>query len=148
MVQKLILDTGPLGQLSHPKAAGKNKEVTEWIKKLLSQGAQVFVPEISDYELRRNLLLEGKQESIEKLNRLGETLSYLPITREMMRQAAEFWASIRKPPNPQPTADKHALDGDAILAAQALSVEAIIITDNIGHLSRFDGIKVTRWVDL
>ncbi len=47
----------------------------------------------------------------------------------------------------QPTADKHALDGDAILAARALSVNATIITDNMGHLNRFEGIEVKHWKD-
>lgn len=148
MVQKLILDSGPLGRISHPKAEEKNKELTEWIKTLLKEGAQVFVPEISDYEVRRNLVLEGKQKSIEKLDLLGKALTYLPLTTDVMRQAAAFWAEVRKPPNPKPTADKHALDGDSILAAQAVSVEATIITDNIGHLERFSGVSVKRWNEL
>lgn len=52
-----------------------------------------------------------------------------------MRQAAEFWANSRR--QGVPTADKQALDGDVILAAQALAVHGTIVTGNRKHLSRF-----------
>jgi len=57
-----------------------------------------------------------------------------------MLQAAELWAVARR--TGQPTADPKALDGDVILATQALLVqndghEVIVATSNVGHLARF-----------
>ena len=52
-----------------------------------------------------------------------------------MLKAAELWAEARK--RGKPTADVHALDGDVILAAQALQIQAVVATENIGHLSFF-----------
>jgi hypothetical protein len=57
-----------------------------------------------------------------------------------MLKAADLWAAVRI--QGKPTADRHALDGDAILAAQALTYDAanrsiVIATDNVVHLSRF-----------
>jgi hypothetical protein len=54
-----------------------------------------------------------------------------------MRQAAVFWAQARQ--QGQPTADDRALDGDVILAAQAITLgvtDVVIATTNVGHLSR------------
>ena len=61
-----------------------------------------------------------------------------------MRTAAEFWSQARK--IHEPTAPKDALDGDVILAAQAIRGSAIVITENAGHLSRF--VETKDWRDL
>jgi hypothetical protein len=54
-----------------------------------------------------------------------------------MRWAAELWAQARQ--GGYPTAPDPALDGDVILAAQALSlgVPVVVATANVAHLSRF-----------
>jgi hypothetical protein len=53
---------------------------------------------------------------------LKAALRYLPITTEVMLQAAAFWAQMRR--QGQPTAIDAALDGDVILAAQAVAQQA------------------------
>ena len=64
-------------------------------------------------------------------------LEYLPITTAVLREAVKMWAAVRK--IGQPTADRHALDVDVILAAQAtsLGVSVIVATSNPSHISRF-----------
>lgn len=71
------------------------------------------------------------------LDSLATQIEYLPITTPVMRKAAEFWAQARSAG--RPTAPDHALDGDVILAEQALSlgVPVIVATGNPGHLARF-----------
>ena len=64
-----------------------------------------------------------------------------------MLKAAQFWAQVRK--QGMPTADDKALDGDVILAAQAILIqdeghEVIIATTNVGHLSRLAQAKKWR----
>jgi predicted nucleic acid-binding protein len=110
----------------------------------LTVGIEVIIPEIADYEVRRSLLLEGLTKSVERLDKLKDTLTYLPLNTPMMLKAAELWAEMRKAG--QPTADPKALDGDVILAAQALEVGGIIATENVGHLSRFT--EARHWKDI
>ena len=91
-------------------------------------------------ELRRELLRAEKVAGLRRLDALVEALDYLPITTAAMRQAAVFWAEARR--QGRPTADDKALDGDVILAAQAVLAKtedgvAIVATENVGHLSRF-----------
>jgi predicted nucleic acid-binding protein len=61
-----------------------------------------------------------------------------------MLKAAELWAEARK--RGKPTADIKELDGDVILAAQALQVDAIVATENVGHLSLF--VEAKHWKDI
>lgn len=65
-------------------------------------------------------------------------MEYLPITTAAMRQAALFWAQARQ--QGRPAANDKALDGDMILAAQAVTLQStrvVIATTNVGHLSFF-----------
>lgn len=61
-----------------------------------------------------------------------------------MLKAAELWAEVRK--RGMPTADSKALDCDVILAAQALAVDGLVATENVGHLSRLARAK--SWRDI
>jgi predicted nucleic acid-binding protein len=131
----ILLDAGPLGMISNPRASTSNRECYEWMESLVIDGAQVLVPEITDYEIRRELLRASKIQGITRLDLIKNTVGYLPITTPMMLKAAELWAQARR--SGIPTADPKALDCDVILAAQALEVNGTIATENVGHLSRF-----------
>ncbi|MEW6210266.1 MAG: PIN domain-containing protein [Acidobacteriota bacterium] len=141
MNRPIILDTGPLGMIAHPRP---NRDIALWLKQMLDAGIEIIIPEIADYELRRNLLLSGLSKSINRLDHLKVSLTYLPLNTGVMLKAAELWAEARKAG--QPTADPKALDGDVILAAQALETGAIVATDNVDHLSRF--VDARYWRDI
>lgn len=104
----------------------------------------VFVPEIADYGVRRELLRANKTRSVKRLDSVKSLADYLPIDTRTMLLAAEFWAEARQ--RGMPTADAHALDGDAILAAQATLARAIVATNNIGHLDQF--VETKNWRDI
>ncbi len=145
----VLLDAGPLGMVTNPKATALTLECTTWLRSLLLKGIKVAVPEISDYEVRRELLRAGKSADLARLNGLCESLMYLPLNTETMRQAAEFWAEARQ--RGQSTAKDAALDGDVILAAQAAIVarggnESILATTNVKHLDQF--VDAREWRDI
>jgi predicted nucleic acid-binding protein len=137
MSRVILLDTGPLGMISHPRP---NRAIVEWVRDLLQSGAEILIPEIADYEVRRELLRARKAKGVKRLDELKVTMGYVPLTTEAMLQAAEFWAQARR--RGQPTAKDAAPDGDAILAGQAATLdtgtgELVIATTNTKHLSRF-----------
>jgi predicted nucleic acid-binding protein len=136
----IVLDTGVLGMLVHPAEIGEPWECKTWLKRVVLRGVLVYVPEIADYELRRELLRMKSSESIKRLDALKTRLRYAPITTEAMLSAAALWAAARSAG--RPTADDKALDADAILAAQSTLLaqpgdQVIVATTNVGHLSRF-----------
>lgn len=142
MSKIVLLDAGSLGMISHPR---NYPEIKIWLANLVRSGTNVKIPEIADYEVRRELLRLNKAKGIQRLDQLINQLGYIPINREVMLKAAEFWADIRK--QGQPTADNKALDGDVILAAQAFTIVAqgedvIIATSNVRHLTRFVPAKI------
>jgi predicted nucleic acid-binding protein len=147
----LLLDTGILGQLCHP-ATARYSPVATWLARLL--GAidtqfQVILPEICDYELRRKLLhliAKGQADprSLRRLDDLGRSVDYLPIDTDTLRKAAELWSQSRL--RGRPTAPDAALDGDVILAAQAILVSGTVITSNRKHLSQF--VPTKDWSEL
>ena len=139
MVSRVVLlDAGPLGLATNPRRSQQGVACAEWIEALVTHGTRVVVPEIADYEVRRELLRANKVRGLQRLDALTKLLEYLPLTTAAMRRAAELWAQARQ--TGQPTADDKALDGDVILADQALTLgvtDVVIATTNVGHLSRF-----------
>lgn len=138
MSRTVVLDAGPLGLVTNPKHSPQSLACAQWLQALVASGARAVLPEISDYEVRRELIRAQKQKGIERLDALAHLLHYLPLSTAAMRQAARLWADARQ--QGQPTAGDQALDGDVILAGQAMTLEApdvVIATTNVGHLSRF-----------
>jgi len=143
----VVLDSGPLSQAANPTASTENYEVNNWLRSLLAYGVQVIVPEIADYEVRRELLRRNNRRAIARLDELRVALDDLPITTRVMLKAAEYWALARQ--QGRVTAPDPALDGDVILAAQAHSVvsageEAVIATTNVRHLELFADARLWR----
>ena len=104
---------------------------------MVAAGRRVVLPEIADYEVRRELIRIQSVGALGSLDSYGSQLEYLPLTTSTMRRAAELWAQARN--TGLQTAPDPALDCDIILAAQTLSlgVPVVVATANPGHLSRF-----------
>ena len=133
-----MLDSGPLGLITNPKLSTESEACAHWLQTHITSGSRTIIPEIADYEGRRELLRANKTKGITRLDELGKLIEYFPITTAAMRQAAKFWAEARQ--QGQPTAGDKTIDGDMILVAQAITLgvpDIVIATTNVGHLSRF-----------
>ena len=60
MSKFVLLDSGPLGMLTNPKATPLCEECRLWFTSLASKNYEVILPEITDYEVRRELLRAGE----------------------------------------------------------------------------------------
>jgi predicted nucleic acid-binding protein len=144
----VMLDAGPLGLVTNPKLSPASVACSDWLQALVGRGTKILLPEIADYEVRRELLRANKLRGIERLDALGKFLEYLPLTTAAMRQAARFWAQARQ--QGQPTASDKTIDGDMILAGQASvlgETNLIIATTNVGHLARFTPADLWQNID-
>lgn len=61
MSKVVLLDTNPLSQIIHPK---RNPTIKKWLQSLQANHVDLQVPEIADYELRRELIRAGKANII------------------------------------------------------------------------------------
>jgi predicted nucleic acid-binding protein len=147
----LVLDSGPLGFLTHPIRSAEVVDVTQWLSLCLLGGARVVVPAIVYYELKRELLRAKKAFGIERLDAFVNASPgrYLALSDDGLRLAADLWAQARQ--KGRPTADPKALDIDVLIAAQVLSSgfvlsDVVIVTTNPKHLSQF--IAAKHWSEV
>lgn len=134
----VFLDTGPLGLLSHVNQNDTYRRVTAWATRRIRAGDRLIVPEIADYEVRRELVRSGKTSGVGRLDELCAGWEYDPLTTGTMQLAAQLWAEARNAG--RPTSRDAALDGDVILAAQARSfgdASVVVATSNPKHLEQF-----------
>ena len=139
--EPLILDSSPLARLVHPK---RDPKFGDWFEAALAANVEFVIAVIADYELRRKLLHKEFKPSLARLDFLASSLFYLAIDTKTLRRAAELWAAARQ--RGRPTASPDALDGDVILAAQAESIGATVISDNLEDLQQF--VPTRHWTEI
>jgi hypothetical protein len=147
----IVLDSGPLGLLMQRRGLPVADACRAWLVNHIQNGAIVLVPEIADYEVRRELIRIKSTSAIKRLNAFNNAVQgrYLAITTNAMRQAADFWAQSRQ--QGLPTADPKELDGDVIVAAQVITsgspiTDIVVATTNPVHLKRF--VPADLWTHL
>ncbi len=65
MNRVVLLDTGIIGLITNPKRAPESLACNCWLQTLIKAGIRVILPEIADYEVRRELLRANKIKGIE-----------------------------------------------------------------------------------
>jgi predicted nucleic acid-binding protein len=150
MARLILLDSGVVGIITNPKSKSiEAQQCKLWYASLLERGENIALPEIANYEVRRELIRADKNNGLKRLEELQSVLIYLPITTQTILLAAQFWAEVRK--SGQATADPKSLDGDVILAAQAKIAEldgneVVVATTNVKHLALF--IDAREWQNI
>ncbi len=91
----VILDATVLGVLTNPKRSTTVDACSGWLDGLLASGVRVRVPEIADYEVRREQLRRGATTAVRRLDQLAARIGYLELTTVVMNRAAELWAEAR-----------------------------------------------------
>jgi hypothetical protein len=135
----VLLDACTLGMISNPNDSQENVACQQWAVDLSRRGTQVRVPEIADYEVRRELIRANKTVGMAELDRVIQVYAYVPLCTRAMRLAAQFWADARAILG-KATARAARLDADMIVCAQAKiieldeGVEVVIATTNIKHM--------------
>lgn len=92
----ILLDSGPLGLITNPGALPATGACGRWLVEALERGAAVLVPEIADYEVRRELIRARRVAGISRLDTFIEHVEFMPIETTAMRRAAAFWAEARR----------------------------------------------------
>ncbi|MEO7716826.1 MAG: hypothetical protein ABIY70_11520 [Capsulimonas sp.] len=151
----IVLDTSPLGRLTKKRGAESTTEACRsWYIALTKAGCRFFVPEIADYELRREFLRSRNLNAIQRLDAFhsAEADRYLTLSTPDIRLAAQLWAQTRNKGNI--TAPPQALDADVLIAAQSLRLRperfgltnVIIATENVSHLATLA--SSAHWSDI
>ncbi len=156
MPQVIILDTFPLSSTAKREPPLGTPGTTSddcrlWVQDCLRAGNRVITPAITYYETLRELERLGASSQIARLRAFCRARAnrFLSLTDADIDRAARLWATARNAG--KPTASPDALDGDVILAAQALGLglplsDFVVATTNVGHLSQF--VPAALWTDI
>jgi predicted nucleic acid-binding protein len=147
VIQAVFLDSSLLGLLANPRPSPERVASTTWLRLIAVAGVRVLVPEICDYEVRRELIRANRLRGLAQLEALISLSEYVPLTTAAMRQAAQSWAQARQ--QGQPTAGDRMIDCDMILVGQMLTFglptsEIVVATTNLRHLARF--VPAAHWL--
>src|SRR5437879_5756921 len=112
MIRIIVIDAGPLGYATNPRASAVNDRCRTWLEAFALAGEQIVLPEIVDYEVRRSWLRTGNAAAIVRLNQFKAGAHYVPITTDAMLLAAELWADAHR--RGYATASDLSLDADVI----------------------------------
>jgi hypothetical protein len=148
----IVLDSAPLGALANPVKTKTSLAAQAWLRARVASGDIVVIPEIADYEVRRELLRAGFHLSVKQLDSLRVFLNVIPIDGRQLLEAAGLWAEARN--LGRPAEPDIGLDADMILVAQSRAAAAfygnenntIIATTNPRHLELFADARV--WNDI
>lgn len=117
MPRVVVLDAGPLGLASNGRRDADAAACRARLAELGAAGVRLVIPEVADFEVRRELIRAGATEGVLRLDALAASYTYAPITTDAMRLAARLWAEARR--RGRPGAHDRNLDADVIIAAQA-----------------------------
>lgn len=139
----VVLDTFPTSSIA--KLPGRRPSLSDrchrWVDSCEEAGHTILIPAIAYYETLREL---ERRQAVSQIERLKDFClldsRFIPLTTAHIEVAARLWGDARR--TGRPTAFYDALDGDVILAAQALSLglapaDYVVATTNADHLSRF-----------
>ena len=68
MTKIILLDSTPVGLITNPKSTPLSTECQQWFYSLFDRDYSVVLPEIIDYEVRRELLRVNRANSIRRLD--------------------------------------------------------------------------------
>jgi hypothetical protein len=152
----LALDSYPLSNAAitpaQPGATPTESErCHQWMQDCEAAGIILLAPAISYYEAVRDLYLRGATAKITRFQKFCfDPLRFVALTEDHLTEAAKLWATLRN--QGLATADKQALDGDAIFAAQVLDLQLptgqfTVVTRNLRHITRF-GLPAEQWENI
>jgi len=96
MTRLVLLDAGPVGLLTRSPRVPEAAACYAWLRAQLASGTRVLLPEIADYEVRRELLRLQARAALRRLDALQHEAVYLPLNTPVMQHAAELWAQMRQ----------------------------------------------------
>lgn len=105
MIRVVVLDASPLGLVTRPPSNPVVLQINLWIAQCIQNSVRVIVPEIADYEVRRELVRTGNTAAVARLDAFITALPdrYLPVSTEAWRLAAYLWRRRAVAATPLPT---------------------------------------------
>ena len=133
-VLQVVLDTDILSAIMR-----KNPVVIPKARDYLAVYSQFTISIITRYEILRGLKVKGATKQLMVFDRFCAKNIILPLTDEVIVQAAEIYATLHRQ-------GELISDADILIAASALVHRLGVVTRNEQHFKRIAGLQVENWL--
>ena len=103
-------------------------------------GISVVIPPIAYYEIKRGLIANQAQNKLKAFERLYGLLGVDFMDVDTLDKAAGIYAALKK-------VGRLVDDADILIAASCLSHGYTLITNNVKHFERIDGLQHENWIE-
>ena len=105
----------------------------------LWQGDKVMIPRVAYYEVKRGLLARGATAKMQRFMNWASLLGTVGLTDDTLDIAAQVYADLSKK-------GRLIEDDDIFIGSTAIKYNAVLVTNNVDHLSRIDNLNIENWV--
>ena len=133
-ITQVIVDTDILSAVMR-----KNPVVIPKARAYVSKYGQFTFSIITRYELLRGLKVKGATKQAIVFDRFCQKNIVLPLTDEIVVEAAEVYAELRE-------RGELISDADILIGASALVHGFAVVTNNEHHFRRIKGLEVENWL--
>ena len=135
MQPRVLIDTDILSQImrKHPRAV-KNAQT------YLSVHQHFHFSLITRYEILRGLESKQARTQIKTFHRFCEISHVLPVTDIVILKASEIYGVLHRE-------GQLIGDADILIAATAIAHNIAVVTNNLRHFQRIQGLKIHNWLD-
>ena len=105
----------------------------------LWQGDKVMIPRVAYYEVKRGLLARGATAKMQRFMNWASLLGTVGLTDDTLDIAAQVYADLSKK-------GRLIEDDDIFIGSTAIKYDAVLVTNNVDHLSRIDNLNIENWV--
>jgi tRNA(fMet)-specific endonuclease VapC len=130
---KYLLDTCTISDaMNNPGGAVASRMVK-------MEGEDICTSIIVAAELHFGVLNKGSERKAKVLERILEKLEVLPLLQPVERHYAEVRLALERK-------GRSIGQNDTMIAAHALMLKAIVVTDNVKHFSQVPGLRIENWL--
>jgi tRNA(fMet)-specific endonuclease VapC len=130
----VLLDTDTLSEILKERDSTIQRQAQEYLA--LHQRFQFSI--MTRYEILRGLQAKDASRKILEFEYFCAHSTVLPLTDEVVVQAAKVYGFLRKRGTPIG-------DGDILIAATALVQDLVLVTNNLNHFQRIPGLRFETW---
>jgi tRNA(fMet)-specific endonuclease VapC len=129
-----LLDTDTLSEVMK----GRDPQVQQHAQRYLARHSRFTLSVITRYEILRGLKAKGATRQIAAFEERCRQSIVLPLTDEVIVQAADIYADLYRQ-------GQLISDADILVAATALVHGLVLITGNTAHFVRVSGLRIESW---
>ena len=107
-------------------------------RQALGTGNQIVIPPIVFYEVQRGLLAKKMDKRLAKFSALNEKVLQVDFDKPVWETAAQISASLH-------LQGRSIEDADIFIAAYCILNDFTLVTNNMRHFERIDGLKIENW---